>query len=53
MFPFGVIELQGGSMNDATRALRYQGAGSSVVYTNKYIDYITMASTETHLTLEI
>lgn len=41
----GVIELQGGSMNDATRALRYQGAGSSVVYTNKYIDYITMAST--------
>lgn len=41
----GVIELQGGSMNDATRALRYQGAGSSFSYTNKYIDYITMAST--------
>jgi hypothetical protein len=39
------IDQQGGAINDATYALRYKGITSSSTWGNKYIDYITMAST--------
>ena len=39
------IDNQGGAINDATYALRYKGITSGSTWGNKYIDYITMAST--------
>ena len=43
----GAIESQGGAINDATYALRYQGTLGSTNWDVmvKYIDYVTMAST--------
>lgn len=41
----GAIFAQGGALNDATYALRYLGATSASFWGNKYIDYVTMAST--------
>ena len=42
----GPIDIQGGAINDATRALRYKGAArTGSIYTLKYCDYITMATT--------
>ena len=39
------VDNQGGAINDATYALRYKGITSGSTWGNKYIDYITMAST--------
>jgi len=39
------IDTQGGAINDATYGLRYKGITSSSTWGNKYIDYMTMAST--------
>ena len=39
------VDHQGGAINDATYALRYKGITSGSTWGNKYIDYITMAST--------
>ena len=41
----GAVAYQGGSVNDATYALRYHGATGASFWGNKYIDYVTMAST--------